>query len=180
MLAELTSALAGLGTPARVRLRLRRDGTIGVDVEPAPDPDSGPVRVAVHPEPVDPRRWWLYHKTSMREPYERRRLARPDLDDVLLVNEAGELTEATRANLAVHLDGSWCTPPVAAGCLPGVERGRLLDAGRLRERPLPVADLARADGLGADQLAARLAAGDRRPLIGGPGATGQGLRPIPP
>ena len=57
------------------------------------------------------------------------------------------MTEATTANLAVRLDGRWWTPPVASGCLPGVERGRLLDAGRLHERLLTVADLARAEGL---------------------------------
>jgi para-aminobenzoate synthetase/4-amino-4-deoxychorismate lyase len=147
VLDTLTARLAGSGTATRVRLRLRRDGLVTVDVEQAPLPDAGPVRVAVHPEPVDPRRWWLYHKTSMREPYERRRLARPELDDVLLVNAAGELTEATRANLAVCLAGRWYTPPVTAGCLPGVERARLLAAGRLLERPLTVPELARADGL---------------------------------
>ena len=57
----------------------------------------------------------------MREPYERRRLARPELDDVLLVNAAGELTEATRANLAVCLAGRWYTP-AGHGRLPARRR----------------------------------------------------------
>jgi para-aminobenzoate synthetase/4-amino-4-deoxychorismate lyase len=146
ILAELHRRLDGHGA-ARVRLRLGRDGAVAVDLAPAPEPDPGPVRVAVDPEPVDPRRWWLYHKTSAREPYERRRLRRPELDDVLLTNGSGQLTEATRANIAVCLDGRWYTPPVAAGCLPGIERGRLLDAGRLTERAVSVDDLARAEGI---------------------------------
>jgi para-aminobenzoate synthetase/4-amino-4-deoxychorismate lyase len=142
--AELDAQLAGRAAAARVRLRLRRDGGLSIDMAPAPEPDAGPIRVAVDPEPVDPRRWWLYHKTSMREPYERRRLRRPDLDDVLLINDAGELTEATRANLAVRVGETWYTPPVRPGCLPGIERGRLLDTGQLHERVLTVDDLAAA------------------------------------
>ena len=76
-----------------------------------------------------------------------RALRHPDAEDVVLVNERGELTETTIANLAVRLDGTWWTPPTTSGCLPGVERARLLDLGRLRERVLHVEDLAAADGL---------------------------------
>jgi para-aminobenzoate synthetase/4-amino-4-deoxychorismate lyase len=83
----------------------------------------------------------------MREPYDRRRNRRPDIDDVVMLNTRGELTEVTRASLALKLDGQWCTPPVASGCLPGVERGHLLDLGVLRERVLLREDLYRAEGL---------------------------------
>ncbi|MGK5115046.1 MULTISPECIES: aminodeoxychorismate synthase component I [unclassified Geodermatophilus] len=136
------------GEPAaRVRLRLRRDGTLAVDVEALPAPAAGPVLLAVDDDPVDPGQAWLYHKTSMREPYDRRARRRPDVDDVVLVNTRGEVTETTRASLALRLDGRWWTPPLASGCLPGVERARLLEAGRLRERVLRVADLDRAEGI---------------------------------
>ena len=50
---------------------------------------------------------WLFHKTTRRAPYERRRERRPDVDDVLLVNDRGEVTESTIANLAVRLEGEW-------------------------------------------------------------------------
>jgi para-aminobenzoate synthetase / 4-amino-4-deoxychorismate lyase len=136
------------GEPAaRVRLRLRRDGTLAVDVEALPAPSAGPVLLAVDDEPVDPRATWLHHKTSLREPYDRRRDRRPDVEDVVLLNTRGELTETTRATLALQLDGQWWTPPLASGCLPGVERGRLLDVGVLRERVLLRGDLDRAEGL---------------------------------
>jgi para-aminobenzoate synthetase / 4-amino-4-deoxychorismate lyase len=132
---------------ARVRLRLRRDGTVAVDVEGLAAPSAGPVLLAVDDDPVDPHDAWLYHKTSMREPYDRRRSRRPDVDDVIMLNTRGELTEVTRASLALKLDGQWWTPPVASGCLPGVERGHLLDLGVLRERVLLRGDLYRAEGL---------------------------------
>ena len=51
------------------------------------------------------------------------------------------------ANLAVRLDGRWWTPPLSAGCLPGVARGRLVEEGRLGERDLAPEDLCRAEAL---------------------------------
>ncbi|MDA8381286.1 MAG: aminotransferase class IV, partial [Actinomycetota bacterium] len=71
----------------------------------------------------------------------------PEADDVVLVNGAGEVTETVRANLAVLLGGHWWTPPVASGLLAGVERGRLLDEGSLKERAITREDLSRAEGL---------------------------------
>ena len=135
------------GEPAaRVRIRLRRDGTLAIDVEALPPPSTGPVLLALDDDPVDPQETWLHHKTSMREPYDRRRERRPDVDDVIMVNTRGELTEASRATLALKLYGQWWTPSLGSGCLPGVERARLLEAGRLQERVLHVADLERAEG----------------------------------
>ncbi|HZH22080.1 MAG TPA: aminodeoxychorismate synthase component I [Geodermatophilus sp.] len=135
------------GEPAaRVRVRLRRDGTLAIDVEALPPPSTGPVLLALDDDPVDPQETWLHHKTSMREPYDRRRERRPDVDDVIMVNTRGELTEASRATLALKLYGQWWTPSLGSGCLPGVERARLLEAGRLQERVLHVADLERAEG----------------------------------
>ena len=142
---ELDARLAE-ETAARVRIRLRRNGALGVDVEALLPPLTGPVLLALDDDPVDPQETWLYHKTSMREPYDRRRERRPDVDDVIMVNTRGELTEASRATLALELDGQWWTPSLGSGCLPGVERARLLEAGRLQERVLHVADLERAEG----------------------------------
>ena len=88
------------------------------------------------------------------EAYTERADRHPDADDVVLVNERGHVTETTIANLAACLDGRWWTPPLTAGCLPGVERGRLLDAGGCAERDLTVEDLAQADDARRRQLAA--------------------------
>jgi para-aminobenzoate synthetase / 4-amino-4-deoxychorismate lyase len=145
VLHELRAQLAGVGA-ARVRLRLRRDGKVGVDVAPLPAA-SGPVTLAVDHEPVDSASPWLCHKTTQREVYESRQRRHPHAADVVMVNERGELTEVTRANLALRLDGRWWTPPTSSGCLPGVERGRLIDRGTLTERVLSPDDLHRASGI---------------------------------
>jgi para-aminobenzoate synthetase/4-amino-4-deoxychorismate lyase len=145
--AAVTDAVAGRGTPARVRIRLARSGRVQVEVADAPPPSDRPVTLAMDEAPVDSRSVWLRHKTTRREAYTSRAARHPHADDVVLVNERGELTETTIANLAVRLDGHWWTPPTSAGCLPGIERGRLLERGLLHERVLTVADLHAADAL---------------------------------
>ena len=91
---------------------------------------------------------WLFHKTTRRAPYERRRERRRDVDDVLLVNDRGEVTESTIANLAVRLDGEWVTPPIDAGLLAGTYRTVLTREGKLTERPVTVDEL-----VGAEEIA---------------------------
>src|SRR5829696_5673748 len=145
--ARLRDAVAGRTAPARVRLALDRSGGLEVEVRDLPPVGSGPVRLVVDHEPVDAASPWLQHKTTRRDPYRLRALRHPEADDVVLVNQRGELTETTVATLAVRLDGRWWTPPTTSGCLPGVERGRLLDLGRLHERVLHVDDLAAAEEL---------------------------------
>jgi para-aminobenzoate synthetase/4-amino-4-deoxychorismate lyase len=66
---------------------------------------------------------------------------------VLLINNKGEITESTVANVVVHLDDRWVTPPVDSGCLPGVYRSVLLDEGRIHERVVTLDDLGRADAV---------------------------------
>jgi para-aminobenzoate synthetase/4-amino-4-deoxychorismate lyase len=143
LLDELRARLANAG-PARVRLRLGRDGALAVDLAPLASHD-GPVTLALDDEPVDSASAWLCHKTTLRDAYERRQRRHPHADDAIMLNERGELTEATRANIAVRLNHTWWTPHLASGCLPGVERGRLIDRKKLFERVLHPADLSRAD-----------------------------------
>ncbi|HEY3213601.1 MAG TPA: aminodeoxychorismate synthase component I [Actinomycetota bacterium] len=138
--AALKRAVAEVTGPSVVRLTLGRDGGLSTDVRDLPPADDA-VRVALDDEPVDPSDVWLFHKTTRRAPYERRRGRRPDVDDVLLVNDRGAVTESTIANLAVRLDGIWVTPPVDAGLLPGTYRNVLLREGRMTERPVTVDEL---------------------------------------
>lgn len=144
---EIEACVSGRVAPARVRVLLARSGAVTVEIGPLPEGTGDPVSLAVDFDPVDSSQRWLYHKTTRREVYATRAARHPDADDVVLVNERGEITETTIASLAVRLDGSWWTPPVTSGCLPGIERGRLLDAGRLAERAMTPEDLHRAEGL---------------------------------
>jgi para-aminobenzoate synthetase/4-amino-4-deoxychorismate lyase len=136
----------GAGGPRRVRLLLARDGTVTLEHTPFVG-TAGPVRLGVDSRPVPPPDEWCRHKSTRRLRYEAAAARRPDADDVALIDTDGRLIETTIANLAVELDGRWWTPPADSGCLPGVERARLLEAGVLAERTLTVADLRRARGI---------------------------------
>jgi para-aminobenzoate synthetase/4-amino-4-deoxychorismate lyase len=63
------------------------------------------------------------------------------------VNERGELTESTLANLVARLDGKDYTPPVECGLLAGRFGAELLALGKLSERVLRPEDLPRAEAV---------------------------------
>jgi branched-chain amino acid aminotransferase len=71
-------------------------------------------------------------------------------DEVILLNERGEVAECTSANVFAAQGNQIWTPPLSAGCLPGVTRDLLLHQVRvpgfeIREKTLLPADLAAAD-----------------------------------
>jgi para-aminobenzoate synthetase/4-amino-4-deoxychorismate lyase len=143
----LACKLANVAEPRRVRIALARSGQFSIEVSPMPLAASRPVLLGIDDEPVDSTSVWLAHKTTRRAMFTTRAARHPQADDVVLLNERGEVTQTTIANLAVQFDGRWWTPPVRSGCLPGVERGRLREAGALHERVLRPADLHRATEL---------------------------------
>ncbi len=133
--------------PARLRVSVDRKGRVDVGATlfvTSPEP----VRVAVdRGHPVDHTDPMMFHKNSLRGVYEEARARHPDADEVLLVNDRGEITEATIANVAVSLDGRWVTPPLDAGLLPGVGREVALEEGWLVEGTVRPDDLRRADAI---------------------------------
>jgi para-aminobenzoate synthetase/4-amino-4-deoxychorismate lyase len=102
----------------------------------ASEPDV--VRVALDDVPQDPRDIFLFHKTSLRQRYEDARRRHPGVDDVLLVNDRGEVTESTIANVAVRVGDRWVTPPIEAGLLPGIGRAVALEKGILTEAAVTI------------------------------------------
>ncbi|WP_396626729.1 aminodeoxychorismate synthase component I [Luteitalea sp.] len=127
----------------RARLFLDRRGVARAEAEPV---DLAPRRwrVGLAASPVDARNPLLFNKTTRRDVYEAARAMRPDLDDVILWNVRGELTEGTVGNLVLELDGRRVTPPIGCGLLPGVFRADLLAHGAIEERVLTADLLTRA------------------------------------
>lgn len=67
-------------------------------------------------------------------------------DEVVLMNERGEVAECTAANIFCVRAGRVFTPPLACGCLEGVTRGVLLEIGHgagvpVEEKILRIEDL---------------------------------------
>jgi para-aminobenzoate synthetase/4-amino-4-deoxychorismate lyase len=130
----------------RLRLLVARDGTPTIECTPY-TADPRPWRVTFALDPVDSRDPFLANKTTNRGVYDAARQARPDVDDVILSNERGEITEATLANVVVEIDRVRYTPPLESGLLGGTFRGELIASGQVRERLLTRADLTRASRL---------------------------------
>jgi branched-chain amino acid aminotransferase len=64
---------------------------------------------------------WAQNLTWYEEAHQR------GFDEVLLLNERGEVCECTSANLFIAQGKEVFTPPLSSGCLPGVTRALLLE-----------------------------------------------------
>jgi len=102
-------AFALEASPARVRLQL-----------------AGRALAEAHGE-------FVRFKTTRRAHYDAFTPTQPGVFDTVLWNAEGEITECTRGNVAMLIDGRWVTPPLACGLLPGVGRALALREGRVSE-----------------------------------------------
>ena len=73
-------------------------------------------------------------------------------DEVVMLNERGEVAECTAANIFCVRGGRVCTPPLASGCLEGVTRSVLLEIGQRVGAPVEECTLLPADLYGADEV----------------------------
>lgn len=149
----------------RVRLELRPDGTVTIDISPLEPSTPGSSvdtltgllgrygqlpSVGIARERVVAADPWLRHKTTRRPLYgPAAELARRHgWADIAFLNERAEVADgaistvfvATRAATG-PLDEVWTTPPLAAGALPGILRSELLRSGQARVGRLTLADL---------------------------------------
>jgi para-aminobenzoate synthetase/4-amino-4-deoxychorismate lyase len=128
----------------RVRLLLSRNGDCSIEAI-ALGQGTKKWRVGISRLKADSSDRFLYHKTTHRAFYDAALSDRDGMDDVLLFNHAGELTESCKANVVVVLKGVHYTPPISVGLLAGTYRQKLLRSGRLKERVLRMRDIVAAD-----------------------------------
>ena len=152
VLAALEAEAARIDAPvALVRLLLAEDGIITVTSTPIELPTRDTVwRFVISDQRLDEKDPLFYHKTTRRQFFDRemeRQKALTGCDEVVFLNKKGELTEGTRTNLFVELDGRLFTPALACGLLPGTLREELLDLPRAAasEAVLTPQDLLEAD-----------------------------------
>ena len=131
----------------RVRLLLGPDGQARAEALPLTATES-PVALQLAArafEAADGE--FVRFKTTQRDHYEAFAPTQSDVFDTLLWNRHGEITECTRGNIALLLDGHWVTPPLRCGLLDGVARAQYLQQQRLVEAVVRVADLPRVQAL---------------------------------
>lgn len=129
-------------SPQRVRILLARSGGLSFEAQPLlPAGSPQPLKAALAKQAIHSNDVFLFHKTTHRQVYETALRSFPKVDDVLLYNERGELTEFTLGNLLVRIGGKLYTPPVSCGLLPGTFRAHLLETGQAEERVILREDL---------------------------------------
>jgi len=142
--AAIAAAVEGAKGPLRVRLQLNEDGSLQPAVQPfrAHDPQSAwRYRISAHP--VRSTDVLLRHKTTWRALYdgERADANREGCDEVVFLNERGEVAEGSMTNVFVRRGGRLLTPAASCGLLDGCLRRELLDSGGCEEAVLFPPDL---------------------------------------
>ncbi|MDT8992983.1 aminodeoxychorismate synthase component I [Curvibacter sp. APW13] len=131
----------------RVRLLLAAAGQFEAQAfAQPPTPARVVLQLAPHPLAMAHSEF-VRHKTTRRSHYDAFAPGAPEVFDTVLWNPAGELTECTRGNVALLLDGRWVTPVLRCGLLPGIGRAHWLAQGRVTEAVIHLDDLPRVQGL---------------------------------
>jgi 4-amino-4-deoxychorismate lyase len=135
-----------------VRLVLGAGGAVGLTTHPFAPLDGDMVwMLAIASTRLSSADPLLRHKTTRREAYARARAEFPatTVEEVLLLNERGEVCEGTITTLFVDRGAGapLATPPLSSGLLAGVLRQSLLDTGQAVESVLEPRDLREAHAL---------------------------------
>jgi len=111
--------------PARVRLTLAAAGRIEVTTAPLP-PDAALWHVGLADARLCSTDPWLTLKSTRRPAYDTARATLPPgLDEVIFLNERGEVCDGTITTVFFDRGQGLRTPPLSAGLLPGVLRTAL-------------------------------------------------------
>jgi 4-amino-4-deoxychorismate lyase len=116
---------SGPDHPARLRLTLDGAGAVEWTVATLP-PAKTEWRVGLAVERLRSDDPWLRVKSTRREVYDRARAKLPDgLDEVIFLNERGEVCDGTITTVFFDRGQGMRTPPLSSGLLPGVLRAEL-------------------------------------------------------
>jgi 4-amino-4-deoxychorismate lyase len=116
---------AGQGAPARLRLTMGAGGDL--EVASAPIPAAKPLwRVGMAQARLNTADPYLRVKSTHRPAYDAARAALPaGLDEVILLNERGEVADGSISTLFFDQGQGLRTPPLSSGALPGVLRAEI-------------------------------------------------------
>lgn len=137
------------GLRYKVRLLLNESGAVKIE-NSVLEESAKTCKVALSAIRTSSGDQLLRHKTTRRELYNAMfaEARRGGFDDVLFMNERGEITEGAISNVFVKAGGRLYTPPAANGLLQGVYRRHILETtSSVIEKTLLLSDLRLADAL---------------------------------
>ena len=130
-----------------LRIELSKDGKYKIEEKDISSNKSDIIKISkIHVNSTDK---FLYHKTTYR-PYFKKsmeKIKNDELYDEIFMNEKGEITEGSRTNILVELNGKLYTPPITCGLLNGTMRQKLLSEKKCFEKILLLKDLKKAENI---------------------------------
>jgi para-aminobenzoate synthetase/4-amino-4-deoxychorismate lyase len=149
LISRISKAVLQLDSTKKYKLKLLLDkwGNTRINTFPVEEVyESNSILISA--KPVDSHNTFQYFKTTNRELYdsEYSKFSKSGFFDVIFINEKGEITEGCISNIFIRMKGTWVTPPVSAGILPGIYRNFLLKTqpGTI-EASVSIKDLAEAE-----------------------------------
>ncbi len=131
----------------RVRLLLFQDGDVSISFQELKPHSNTPLKTTISKRKINPGNVFLYHKTTIRDIYDRAHTfaIKNDYFDIIFENIKGEITEGAITNVFIEKNGVLYTPPVSSGLLPGVLRQYLIKNHYAKEKIITKEDLFNAD-----------------------------------
>jgi branched-chain amino acid aminotransferase len=89
-------------------------------------------------------------------------------DEIICVNESGEITEGAVSNFLFRIDGRWVTTPLSAGVLPGVQRAIVIERCGVSVQSLTRSDIDRVESaivISSLKIGLAVSSIDKRELI---------------
>ena len=136
----------------KVRFTVNRIGAMQISISSLMD-SKAECRVKIAQHRILSTDRFLYHKTTRRAFYNREFAAaqREGFDEVLFLNERGEVCEGAISNLFAEKNGVLSTPPIHCGLLAGVYRRKVLESAETlrpaQEKILRIDDLLQAENV---------------------------------
>ncbi|MFA6292107.1 MAG: aminodeoxychorismate synthase component I [Victivallales bacterium] len=134
---------------ARVRFLVSKNGRVKTEytVLERTGWDKQILKLKISGKPVSSKDVFLYHKTTNRQLYDSEFKAAhtEGFDEVIFMNEKGEITEGAITNIFILTKNGWCTPSLKCGLLPGIWRKKMICELRAEERNITLKDLKSAE-----------------------------------
>lgn len=135
---------------SRVRLLLNETGGFHFESTVLPKRTKRPtIKLCFAKEAIDSKNIFFYHKTTNRKEYDNLMLVCKEMkvDDCILFDTNGNILETCIRNLFYKQNGTWYTPSLDTGGLPGVFREYLLKKLWVKEKVSTKDDLVHASAI---------------------------------